>query len=164
MRCARLTGKKTYLVGHSLGGPLALRAIMDMPELYAGAVIAAGSIDPDLEKIHFLQPIAKIRPFRWLLPKHLHNSNLELLGHEAELAKIVPHLDAMQTPIVIIHGTEDKLVPYENAEYLAQNYGGKYEMMTLHGNNHFLPWNAKADMDKAIALMLETANYPLELW
>ncbi len=145
-------GKWPILVGHSLGGPVVAQAAADMPQQIDSLVIAAGSLDPALEKIHFMQPVGEWWPVRLLLPRTIRNANRELMALKTELEELEGKLSAIEQPIVIIHGTEDNLVPYENVPFMQRHFDGNENMtiVTLEGQNHFLPWNSKAEIDAAI--------------
>lgn len=145
-------GKWPILIGHSLGGPVVAQVAADMPDQVSGIVIAAGSLDPALEKIHFMQPVGEWWPLRALLPRSIRNANLELLALKPELEELQLKLRTIEQPIVIIHGTVDNLVPYDNVAYMKEHFGAndRVTIVTLEGQNHFLPWNSKAEIDAAI--------------
>lgn len=52
--------------------------------------------------------------------------------------------DSNDAPLLIIHGTEDTLVPYSHAEDLLKNYQSKIEHFRLEGFGHSA-WNAKVN-------------------
>ncbi len=145
------TGGKAILIGHSLGGPVIARAAIDFPDRVGALVIIAGSLDPGLEKINPLQHIGRWWPVSRLLPRSLYNSNLEIFALEAELELLKQDLGRITIPVIIIHGTKDRLVPYENVLYMKQTMtNAALEVVTLEGQNHFLPWNSKDVVDEAI--------------
>ncbi len=82
------------VVGHSLGGPIAARFVMDHPDKVAALILVAGSIDPAQEKILWYQYPASWLPFRWMLPSALDVCNRELMPLKGELtadaAALVP--------------------------------------------------------------------------
>jgi pimeloyl-ACP methyl ester carboxylesterase len=143
---------KPILVGHSLGGPIAAWLAATEPDTISGLVIAAGSLDPSQERIYLLQHLGASWPIRKLLPRSVRNANRELMALKSELEKLHPLLGKIRVPVVIIHGTEDDLVPYQNVEYMRHNLTGAQSVVVkrLDGFNHFLPWNAKAHINAAI--------------
>lgn len=144
-------GGKAILVGHSLGGPIIARAAVDYPDRVGALVIVAGSLDPGLEKINPLQYIGRWWPVSKILPGSLYNSNLEIFALEAELELLKQDLGRLAIPVIIVHGTKDRLVPYENVAYMKQTMtNAALEVVTLEGQNHFLPWNSKDIVDEAI--------------
>lgn len=147
-------GKRPILVGHSLGGPVVARAAIDYPDRVGGLIIIAGSLDPDLEKVHFLQPVGEWWGVRALLPRTIRNANRELMALEDELREMAPRLGEIACPVTLIHGTQDPLVPYENVAFMQENLSAAaIELIRLAGQNHFLVWNNKPVIDRAIAAM-----------
>lgn len=143
------------LLGHSLGGPIIAKVALEFPERVAALVIVAGALDPDLEDPHWVQPIADSWPLVALLPRHIRNANKELLALEPELRTLSDRLPEIEVPVVILHGTEDQLVPYANVPFMRARFQGApvVEVVTLDGANHFLPWNA----EEAIRRVIERA-------
>jgi pimeloyl-ACP methyl ester carboxylesterase len=143
---------KPILVGHSLGGPIAAWLAATEPDAISGIVIAAGSLDPSQERIYLIQHLGASWPIRTLLPRSVRNANQELMTLKSELEKLHPLLGKIRVPVVIVHGTEDDLVPYQNVEYMRHNLTGAQSVVVkrLDGINHFLPWNAKAHINAAI--------------
>lgn len=154
-------GRKTILAGHSLGGPIIAAAAANYPDQIGGLLMLAGSLDPDLEDVLFIQYVGNIPPMTWLLPRVLRNSNRELIGLEKELRLLEPKLPSIQQPVIIIHGTEDKLVPYQNVPFMERTMSGAshLEVVKLDGMNHFLPWSTQAEiMDALLRLSQTMAN------
>ena len=142
---------KAILVGHSLGGPIIAKAAVQFPERVGGIVIVAGSLDPALEKILWIQHVGRWWPFSKLIPSSLDHSNREIFALEKELEILEEELAELRIPVIIIHGTKDKLVPYENVAFMqGAMTNADLEIITLEGQNHFLPWNSKPVIDDAI--------------
>jgi pimeloyl-ACP methyl ester carboxylesterase len=154
--------RPVILVGHSLGGPIVAWAAAAHPERVAALVLLAASLDPDLESVHPLQPVGEWWPVRALLPSALRNANLELMGLRAELDLLRDRLGDIRCPIVIVHGTDDDLVPYANVPYMVAKLSGARSraVVTLDRGNHFLPWNAQAEVRAAIAQAMTMARAP----
>ena len=59
----------------------------------------------------------------------------------AGLAIMFNHIarPAPWVPTVIIHGTDDRIVPFEVAEYIANSVLKKAELITVRGGSHLLP-------------------------
>ena len=76
---------------------------------------------------------------------------------KGELEKLKPLLSNITCPIVIVHATEDMLVPVENVEYMQGQFaeGVVKETIILEGKNHFLPWNSEAEVRRAIRVVTE---------
>ncbi|TNE56595.1 MAG: alpha/beta hydrolase [Alphaproteobacteria bacterium] len=144
-------GKWPILVGHSLGGPIIAKVAVMAPEKVGGLVIVAGSFDPELEKVHFVQRLGEFWPIGQILPSTIRNSNRELIALKPELQALAEELGQIKTPTIIVHGTDDNLVPYSNVAFLQPKLenAALLEVVKLEGKNHFLPWNSKQEIVSA---------------
>jgi pimeloyl-ACP methyl ester carboxylesterase len=135
-------GKWPVLVGHSLGAPIALRAAADYPEKVGALVLLAGSVDPDEERVLFIQRLGNFAFIPSLLPRPLRNANREVLPLEEELRDLAPLLQRVTCPVVVVHGTKDRLVPHANMAYLEERlaHNDRVVWMTLEDEDHFFIW------------------------
>ncbi len=96
------------VVGHSLGGAVAIQALAQEPRLQCGIVIGAFASLPDIVA-YYCRTFYAI-PFRWVA-----NGCLALAGWLADFSpfQIVPERSAqrVQQPVMVIHGEEDRDVP-----------------------------------------------------
>ena len=145
--------EKVVLVGHSLGGAVVARVAAEHPDRVAGLVLLASSLDPAQESIHPLQPIGQMWPVKTLLPRMLRNANEELMVFKKELLLLQPMLERIQAPTIIVHGSQDDLVPIANVAYMQAQFTRARCVKTqvLQGLNHFLPWNSEPVVRAAIA-------------
>lgn len=152
-------GRKTVLVGHSMGGPIVARAAAEHPARVHGLVLLAASVDPALESIHPLQRLGAWPPARALLPRAIRNANAELMALANELRELGADLARVRAPTVIVHGTRDALVPYANVAYLHRMLASarRVSTVTLEGRDHFLPWNCEREVWGAIVAAAEAA-------
>jgi len=148
-------GKWPLLVGHSLGGPIIARAAADFPDRVGGLLILAGSLDPSLEKIAWYQRLANLPIVPYMIPRFVRNSNRELYPLKGELEALRPLLAEVKCPVIIVHSTDDSLVPFENVAYMEAAFapGVIVEVVVLEGKNHFVPWNAEAEVRAAIVAL-----------
>ncbi|MDZ4868231.1 MAG: alpha/beta hydrolase [Alphaproteobacteria bacterium] len=146
-------GKPAVLIGHSLGGPIIAQAAVDSPDLVAALVVLAGSLDPAQENVPFIQYVGDTWPVSALLPRWLRNTNREIIALEPQLEALAPRLATIHIPVTIVHGTKDDLVPFENVAFMKTHLTGTHAMdvTVIDGQNHFLPWNSKQQVDAAIA-------------
>lgn len=152
-------GRRAVLLGHSLGGPIVARLAAGQPERIAAIVLLSASLDPALEKIHPLQPLGAWPPLRALLPRAIRNANAELMALRAELLALEALLPRIAMPVLIVHGTQDELVPFANVAFMRARLSGARCVVTrrLEGRDHFLPWNAEAEVRAAIAWAAEAS-------
>ena len=146
-------GKPAALVGHSLGGPIVAQAAADTPDLVGALVIVAGSLDPAQENVPFIQFVGDTWPVSALLPRAMRNANREIIALKPQLEALAPRLAAIKVPVTIVHGTKDDLVPFANVAFIKSHMTGVtgMDVTVIEGQNHFLPWNSKAQVEAAIA-------------
>ncbi|MEL6797877.1 MAG: alpha/beta fold hydrolase [Planctomycetota bacterium] len=138
-------GRWPILVGHSLGGPIIARAAADYPDRVGGLVIVAGSLDPELEELKWFNHLAAAAAVRWLVPRALRVSNDEMFAARAETELLAGVLDRVRCPVVIIHGVNDGLVPYDNVRYTQRmlTNAASIEVVTFKDQGHFVVWQAE---------------------
>ena len=141
------------VAGHSLGGAVAACIAARHGERVQALVLVAAALDPALERVHPLQRLARRGPLRAMLPRSLRHANDELLALQAELVALAPHLARIRCPVFVVHGTHDRLVPVANVAYLQRRLVGApaLEIDLLRGQDHFLPWNARAQLRRVFA-------------
>lgn len=150
---------KWIAIGHSYGGPVAMNLAIDHPNEIIGVVQIGGAMDPSLEKIHVLQKIARWSTVSWIIPKSFRHSNVELINLKADLLELQNKLGRLQRPVVMLHGTDDSLVPVSNCEYMSNQLASRQlsDLLILDvrdGWNHFIPWQNPAAVHEAIRLLL----------
>lgn len=154
-----LAYKRYWLVGHSYGGPVIIQAVLQHPRHISGICIISGSV------IYELEPRAQWRkwidlPFiRPLLPVSLKVSNQELMPLRGELRMIDDDYDKITTRVSLIHGTKDRLVPFDNLEKAKEKLvnASIVRKLIFEEENHFIPWTQQQQIVKEIiALMEET--------
>lgn len=152
-------GPPAVLLGHSMGGPIVAWVAATHPERVAALVLLAASLDPAQESIHPMQHVGAAWPMRSLLPRALRNANAELMALKPELLALAGLLPRITAPVVIVHGTQDDLVPVANVAYMQAHLTSArcVKTLLLEGQNHFLPWNAVPTVREAIRLAQEGA-------
>lgn len=144
--------QRAVLVGHSLGGAVVAWVAAQHPDRVRAVVLLASALDPGQETIHPMQYFARIWPLSALLPSALRNANEELMAFKSELLALEPLLPFITAPTIIVHGTKDELVPFENVAYMQSHLTGVKCIKTevLEGQNHFLPWNSESTVRDAV--------------
>lgn len=139
------------LVGHSYGGPIAVRMAMDNPTSYKSLLLLAPALDPENEKVIKIARLANIKPTSWITPAALKVAADEKFSHSEELRKMIPLYKKIAIPVCHIHGTKDSLVPYENLDFSIKHFPKNIiEPVILDGEDHFLPWSQKELIVKKI--------------
>jgi pimeloyl-ACP methyl ester carboxylesterase len=161
---ANLPKRKTILVGHSYGGPVALLAALKFPNQVAGVVLIGGSVDPAQERILLIQRIANWPVFSWLVPRPLRQCNRELLTLRGDLVKLQKKLPMLTVPVLMLHGTKDKLVPVANVEYLraqlaAAGKSNLFDQLIFPEYNHFIPWQHPDAVEAALEKVMHSASH-----
>jgi len=160
--------KRVCIVGASYGGYAALAGITMQPEVYRCAVSVAG--------------LADLR--RWLQWTNLrevnfderHGDNLSqrywdrFLGvsgpADPALTAISPveHVNAVQGHVLLIHGKDDSVVPYEQSDVMAdalRRSGKTVDFVTLKHEDHWLSHDAtRLQMLEATLNFLRANNPP----
>ncbi len=131
---------KNIFVGHSYGGPVIARFAIEYPELTNGLIFVAASVDPDLEKTKWFQVPVHYKVLSWILPDMLYSANEEILALKNELTILENKWNQVKVPVSVIQGTKDRLVPYENAEFLKEKLSNTKPKMVIEDINHFIPW------------------------
>ncbi len=150
--------QKAILVGHSFGAPVIARLAMDFPELVDGLVIVAGSVDPALEPKKWYQKPLDLFFIRWMLPPAARVCNQEIIPLPEELEKMLPLWKKITCPVVLVHGTEDGLVPVGNVDFASRMLVNSSRVIvdTLQGENHFILWSHRERIvDRIIELIGE---------
>ena len=134
---------KQYLtIGHSYGGPIAVRMAMDFPKFSKALILLAPALDPENEKEIKLAKLPLSQPIRWLTPPALRVAADEKNTHVDELKKMLNKYEQIRIPVCHIHGTSDSLVPYENIAFSQKNIAPEFlEIVSLENVDHFLPWS-----------------------
>ncbi|KAJ7377883.1 hypothetical protein OS493_025777 [Desmophyllum pertusum] len=143
------SGIPVFMFGHSMGGTIAIRSVIDRPDFFTGAIFSAPSVraDPAVATtcLVFLGKIAAwIVPSYQVLPpidpstisrntlqvkKYANDPLIWHGGMKARWANAI--LDAMDdiqsktsminTPFLVVHGDDDQLVKIDSSQFLHEN-------------------------------------------
>jgi pimeloyl-ACP methyl ester carboxylesterase len=102
--------------------------------------MVAPPIDPDLEPSNWWRPIIDYPSFRIALPRSMIKSNRELLWLKQDLIELEEYWQQIDCPVVLMHGSDDRLVPVENVDYGRRVLPGETIVDTLGGEGHFILW------------------------
>ena len=136
------TTQPMILVGHSMGGPVAVKLAADNPTLFNTIVIVAGSIDVAQEKKESWRKMMNVRPLYWFLPGAFGPSNTELLYLKKDLIPLQNDFKNITCNVLFVHGDKDTWVPIGNIAYgnkMMVN-ARKITADTIKGADHQIPW------------------------
>ncbi len=160
--------KRVCIVGGSYGGYAALAGITLQPEVYRCAVSVAGLSDLK-------------RMLQWTNSQQLNfdarrGDNISqrfwdrYMGvsgpNDPALSAISPieHISAVQGPVLLVHGKDDTIVPYEQSDVMAtalKRAGKTVEFVTLKNEDHWLSRSpTRLQMLEATAAFLRANNPP----
>jgi pimeloyl-ACP methyl ester carboxylesterase len=150
------TDKPLYLVGHSMGGPVAVKLAADNSSIINTLVIIAGSIDINQETKETWRHIMSVRPLYWALPGAFGPSNTELLYLKKDLLPLQNDFKNITCKVLFVHGDKDTWVPIKNIAYGTRMMinAASIKADTLHGADHQIPWK-NMDTLKEILLKLQ---------
>jgi len=151
-------GPPAIVVGHSLGGPIAARLAMDRPDLVAGLVLVAPSIDPALEKRRWYNVAASLALVQLFLPVDWTTSNRELWPLKRELEAMMPKWESIAAPVIVIQGEEDDLVPPGNADFAERMMPSNVDVRRIPGEGHFVLWRQPRTVSAAILELLDRSQ------
>lgn len=150
------TNQPLFLVGHSMGGPVAVKLAADNPAIVSTLVIIAGAIDINQEKKETWRHIMNVRPLYWTLPGAFGPSNTELLYLKKDLLPLQNDFKNITCNILFVHGDRDTWVPIKNIAYGTKMMvnAASIKADTLKGADHQIPWK-NMDTLKSILLRMQ---------
>lgn len=114
----RLKPRDIYVYGHSLGAAVAIDLAARHPEL-GGLVVESAFTS--------IYDMAKLEPQYGIFPVGL------LLNQRFDSINKVPRLEL---PVLYIHGTADRVVPYRMGRALYERSGGRKRFVAVRGGGH----------------------------
>jgi uncharacterized protein len=151
--------RPAIIVGHSLGGTVAAQVVLDYPELVDGALIVSASLDPAREKTTWYQAIGRWKIVRWALSEELVAADREIKALPGQLEAMTAGWESVKTPIIVLQGEKDKLVPIAHAGYPAKMAPlAVLETVRLPKQGHFVPWEQPQAMVDQIQRLLIRAQ------
>jgi pimeloyl-ACP methyl ester carboxylesterase len=149
--------KPIYIIGHSLGGPMAIKLAADNPNTFKGIVLLAASVDPAEEAPEKWRGVFANNFLSNLLPGAFKPSNQEIWYLKKDLLALAKQFANITCKVWILHGDKDKFVPVANAAYAAKMLVNASAVQTtiLKGAPHFIPWKPWYKDVKAVLMNLE---------
>jgi len=143
--------RRVVLVGQSFGGPIAawMAAAAPAEARPVGLVLLSaffGERGRTADRLMALGGVAQP-----LLPRDLRNAVSEVRGQSSQLSSINAALQALDLPILVVHGGVDSFVPVSAGEALAAKLGARAEWRLIPDGDHFLNACCVPDVLAAIA-------------
>lgn len=134
--------KPMYIIGHSLGGPTAIKLVADNSTVFKGMVLLAASVDPAEEAPEKWRGILFNSSLQYLLPGAFRPSNTEIWYLKKDLIPLKNEFSTITCDVWIIHGDKDGFVPVGNAAYAKKMLvnARSVKLTILKGAPHFIPW------------------------
>lgn len=155
--------KRVCIAGASYGGYAALAGVALDAGVYRCAVAVAGV--SDLRRMlrkeaagYFGSKTGTVRYWqRFMGAQSVADTNVDRFSPALQAA-------AIKAPVLLIHGKDDTVVPYEQSTVMAdaiRKAGGNVEMVTLNAEDHWLSREAtRVQMLEAMVVFLEKHNPP----
>ncbi|MCB9185730.1 MAG: alpha/beta hydrolase [Flavobacteriales bacterium] len=148
-------------VGHSYGGPITSNFVLNNPEKVKAAVLLAPAISPYEERDFAIVKFTEWKATSWAVPPFFMVAAAEKKAHEAELRKMLPKWGSVRTSFIHVHGTDDKIVPYENIEFSKEMIPDSLlEIVTIDGGSHMTPWEDEELVRELLLEQLKTSSSP----
>lgn len=139
-----LESVKLVLVGHSYGGTIATHLALYKLNTKVTLVLIASPMDARLEELKWYNRLANYYIIRLILPRDLVHSNDEMLPLKSQLSALENEWKETNFKIILIHGKNDSLVPFENVHFVKEKAGKNLiSSIEIEDENHFLPWTKK---------------------
>jgi pimeloyl-ACP methyl ester carboxylesterase len=171
---------RVVLIGHSLGGAIALTIAINYPERAAGlGLISTGSRLPIPSSVmeNAANPATVILAVQKLLElmripqsaRHLKDQTLKRLSSvrqtlfhgdllACESYNVTARLDAIRIPVLVLCGTDDQLVPRINSESLVEQIPGA-ALQTIEDAGHLVILEQPSRVARLLSVFLTTVPY-----
>jgi uncharacterized protein len=144
-------GQQAIVVGHSLGGPIAVWMAINSPDKVCGVVSIAGSLSSRYEEPRWYNLLADSALLRWAVPAEMIWSNQEMMTLSGELGKLESAASQLRVPVTLIQGSKDSLVdPRTLDEFEKYAPTAWLKTKNLPNETHFVLWEKPAIIVDAI--------------
>jgi dipeptidyl aminopeptidase/acylaminoacyl peptidase len=152
--------RRVCIVGASYGGYAALAGVALDPGVYRCAISVAGI--SDLRRFRKWTGLNRLGLSQRYWDRYMGTSD----QNDPALIAISPieHVAAVTAPVLLIHGQDDTVVPYEQSDVMftaLKRAGKSVEMVTMKNEDHWLSRSAtRLQMLQASVMFLQANNPP----
>ena len=133
------SNQKGVVYGNSYGAPIALKLATTYSNEFYHLVMVAGALDPENEKFWWFHRYSRGLFVRLGMPRFINTATDEKFAHVEELRKLEADWDKLRTPVTVIQGTADYIVPVANFEYARRRLKNhKAEFILIEGAGHLV--------------------------
>ncbi|WGH75628.1 alpha/beta hydrolase [Tenacibaculum tangerinum] len=133
-----LNPEKTIVVGYSYGGPIALA----LQKRVRSIVLLAPAVYSKVEPMPWLLNLYEWKLTRWLVPPIWQEASKEKLSHKHDLQLFENTWKSTPNNVVSIHGTKDRIVPFENSLFLEEQFPkSQFELISIPDAGHGFIWS-----------------------
>ena len=149
-------GQPLYLIGHSLGGPLAAKMTAMYQQKVNSLVLLAASVDPDEEHPEHWRDIVSYSPINSIMPANMQVCNTEMTSFKDEVNTIPDDLHRITCPVTIMQGLADHSVAPANGYYAQKEltHSSSVKLITFDGVHHNLPWTRYEEVKNVLLCMV----------
>lgn len=145
--------KQEYiLIGHSYGGPIAAYTTIDSNSEIRYLILLAPAMSADLEPMKWYSRWAQAKIIYKILPTSFQVATDEKANHKNALKLVEDKWKLIKVPTVIVHGKKDGLVPFENMNFVRENWESPLDSLILEDKGHIFPFT---DSDIVVDLLLD---------
>jgi pimeloyl-ACP methyl ester carboxylesterase len=148
-------GEPVHLVGHSMGGQLAIRVAAERPDLVRSLMLVNSAGMPfRIKPLAHVRPLPKppfggVRIARILLPDFLRAgpTAVAVAGTRVILGDMRPMMRTIRAPALLVWGENDPLVPLEYGEAMQREIAGS-RLTVIPRAAHVAMWDAAEEFNR----------------
>lgn len=131
----------SLLIGWSYGGPIAAKMSLEATASCDGIILLAPALDPEAERYFTAGRLAEYKLTKWMVPQSFIVAQKEKRAHAASLAQLVDEWKDIEVPVLMLHGSKDKIVPFKPNVEFAKKYFNKdyFEFIEVADAGHLFP-------------------------
>ncbi len=148
----------SLLIGWSYGGPIAAKMSLEGAAFCDGVMLLAPALDPEAERYFKVGRLAEYNLTKWMVPQSFIVAQKEKRAHAASLKRLVDDWGKMEVPVWMLHGTRDKIVPFQPNVAFAKEHFKKasFEFIEVSAAGHLFPMRQEQMVIELILAKLRT--------